>query len=159
MAFAMICRDNSNVTLVIAGTGSELSVLRNLVTKLEITSHVRFVGFRTDVSSLMVMADAFIIASEAEPFGLSILESMAIGTPVVAANSGGPKEIINDGVTGFLFAPGDVNALQATINRCLSLDSASDSTEYAREVVNSKFSAATMASKTLNIYQSSQSRV
>jgi glycosyltransferase involved in cell wall biosynthesis len=158
-AFALICRDNPNIVLIIGGSGSESANLRNLVSKLKITPNVRFVGFRTDISSLMVMADAFIIASEAEPFGLSIIESMALGTPVVAANSGGPKEIITDGVTGFLFAPRDVTSLQTTISRCLSLESDSDSTEHAREVVNSKFSAARMASKTLDIYQQCQFRV
>ena len=153
-AFAMICRDNPNVILVVAGIGSELSALRNLVTKLEITSHVRFVGFRTDVSSLMVMADAFILASEAEPFGLSILESMALETPVIAANSGGPKEIVDDAVTGFLFVPGDAINLQSTIRRCLTRESAVNLTEHAKQVVNNKFSALRMASETLSIYAS-----
>ena len=157
-ACALICRDNANVILVIAGTGSELSVLTNLATQLCITPNVRFIGFRTDVSSLMVMADSFVIASEAEPFGLSILESMSLGTPVVAANSGGPREIIDDGVTGFLFVPGDVKALQTTINRCLNLDSDSDLTEHAKDVIQSKFCALRMASKTLKIYESSAVR-
>jgi glycosyltransferase involved in cell wall biosynthesis len=155
-AFAMICRDCPNVILVIAGKGSELSALSNLVTQLEITPNVRFVGFRTDVTSLMIMADAFVIASEAEPFGLSILESMSLGTLVVAANAGGPREIIDDGVNGFLFVPGDVNDLQATITRCLNLEFVSVVTEHAKEVVNNKFSAARMAAGTLNVYTTVQ---
>jgi glycosyltransferase involved in cell wall biosynthesis len=158
-AFAIICRDNPNVTLVIAGGGSELINLRNLVTQLEITPKVRFVGFRTDVSSLMYMADVFVIASEAEPFGLSILESMSLGTPVVAANSGGPKEIIDDCLTGYLFVPGDVNDLQAAINRCLNLESPNDLTERAKQVVINKFSASRMASETLKVYDLCKARV
>jgi glycosyltransferase involved in cell wall biosynthesis len=152
-AFAIICRENPNVILVIAGDGSELVNLRNLVTQLVITPNVRFVGFRTDVSSLMVMADVFVIASEAEPFGLSILESMLLGTPVVAANSGGPKEIINDSETGFLFVPGDVDDLQATINRSLNFECSSDLIEFARRVVNNMFSASRMANESLTVYE------
>jgi glycosyltransferase involved in cell wall biosynthesis len=155
-AFAIICRDNPNVLLFIAGTGSQLSILRNLVTQLKITPNVRFVGFRTDVSSLMCMANVFVIASEAEPFGLSILESMLLGTPVVAANAGGPKEIIDDELTGFLFNPGDVNDLEATINRCLNLEGAGEVTEHAKQVVTNKFSASRMARETLHIYAVSQ---
>jgi len=154
-AFATIRRDIPNVLLVIAGGGSELPSLRNLVSQLAIMPHVRFVGFRSDVSTLMSMADVLVIASEAEPFGLSILESMSLGTPVVAANSGGPREIIDDGVTGFLFVPGDVKALQTTINHCLNLDSDSELTEHAKDVIQSKFSALRMASKTLKVYESS----
>jgi glycosyltransferase involved in cell wall biosynthesis len=155
-AVAIICRDNPNVVLVIAGAGSEITNLQNLVTQLEIAPNVRFVGFRTDVNSLMFMADVFVIASEAEPFGLSILESMALGTPVIAANSGGPKEIIDDGVTGFLFVPGDVKALQTAVNRCLNLDFASDLTEHAKDVVNNRFNASMMASETLRTYATAQ---
>ncbi len=155
-AFALICRDNANVILVIAGTGSQLSVLTTLATQLCITPYVRFIGFRTDVSSLMVMADAFVIASEAEPFGLSVLESMSLGTPVVAANAGGPKDIIDHDVTGFLFNPEDVNDLKANIHRCLSFDTVSDLTEFAKHVVTLKFSAVRMAYETLNVYKSSQ---
>ena len=153
-AFALTCRENPNLLLVIAGVGSQISALRNLVAQLEIMPFVRFVGFRTDVNSLMVLADVFVIASEAEPFGLSILESMSLGTPVVAANSGGPKEIIDDCLTGYLFVPGDVNDLQAAINRCLNLESAIDLTVRAKLVVTNKFSASRMASKTLSIYES-----
>jgi glycosyltransferase involved in cell wall biosynthesis len=151
-AFAIICRDNPNVELIIAGVGSEITNLQNLVTQLEIAPNVRFVGFRTDVSALMVMADAFVIASEAEPFGLSILESMSLGTPVVAANSAGPKEIINDGETGYLFLPGDVKDLQAAINLCLYCKSGDDSSEHAKKVVDDKFSAVRMASETIKVY-------
>jgi glycosyltransferase involved in cell wall biosynthesis len=158
-AFAIFCRDNPNGILVIAGAGSELINLRNLVTQLEITPNVRFVGFRTDVSSLMYIADVFVIASEAEPFGLSILESMSLGTPVVAASSGGPKEIIHDGETGFLFVPGDVNDLQAAINRCLNLESSIDLTERAKQVVTNKFSAFRMASETLKVYDLCNARI
>lgn len=152
-ALAEIFRDNTNIILVIAGTGSELINLRNLVTQMEITPQVRFVGFRTDVSSLMYMADVFVIASEAEPFGLSILESMSLGTPVVAAKSGGPKEIIKDGETGYHFVPGDLKNLQATINRCLNLESDVDLTERAKQVVSNKFSASRMATDTLKVYE------
>jgi glycosyltransferase involved in cell wall biosynthesis len=152
-AFAIICRNNPNVILVIAGGGSELSKLRILVTQLEITSTVRFVGFRTDVSSLMLMADVFVIASASEPFGLSILESMSLGTPVIAANSGGPKEIIDDAETGFLFVPGDVKDLQATIERCLHLESACNLIAEAKQVVNGKFSATRMAAEVFNVYE------
>lgn len=152
-AFDIICRSDPNIILVIAGDGSELNNLRNLVTKLEITPNVRFVGFRTDVSSLMHMADVFVIASEAEPFGLSILESMALGTPVIASNSGGPKEIIKAGETGYLFVPGDVHDLQTALNHCLNLESVIDLTGRAKKVVSDKFSASRMASDTLRVYE------
>jgi glycosyltransferase involved in cell wall biosynthesis len=158
-AFAIICREKANVILVIAGSGSELINLRSLVTQLDITSKVRFVGFRSDVSSLMYMADVFVIASAEEPFGLSILESMSLGTPVVAANSGGPREIIDDCLTGYLFVPRDVYDLQAAINHCLNLESAIDLTDRAKLVVTNKFSAVRMASEMLTVYDLCKSQV
>jgi glycosyltransferase involved in cell wall biosynthesis len=55
----------------------------------------------------------------AEGFGLSVVEAMACGRPVIAHNLGGPGETIVDGKTGWLFAPFDVATMSLTIERCL----------------------------------------
>jgi glycosyltransferase involved in cell wall biosynthesis len=58
----------------------------------------------------------------AEPFGLVALEAMAMGTPVVAARSGGLAEVLVDGETGYLTPPGDSNSLAAALRRVLEDD-------------------------------------
>ncbi|MCL5945326.1 MAG: glycosyltransferase, partial [Planctomycetes bacterium] len=57
-------------------------------------------GFRSDVSALMAACDIFVLPAPAEPFGLVLIEAMALGKPVIAAAAGGPLEIVADGETG-----------------------------------------------------------
>ena len=76
-----------------------------------------FVGYLAgeDLASAYASADAFIFPSRTETLGLVLLEAMAAGCPVVAANSGGIPDIVTDGVNGFLFDPKDeTGAITAT---------------------------------------------
>ena len=78
-----------------------------------------FVGYLTgtDLGSAFASADAFIFPSRTETLGLVLLEAMAAGCPVVAANSGGIPDIVTDGINGYLFAPSDDDqgAIDATL--------------------------------------------
>ena len=75
--------------------------LIDLANKLGIAQHVQFLGYRNDVLALMNKMDVVIHASvEPEPFGMVIIEAMAVGKPVIATNMGGPLEIIEDGIKG-----------------------------------------------------------
>ena len=77
---------------------------------------IRFLGFRNDVAVLMGAADIIVHCSVSpEPFGRVLVEGMLAGKPVIAANAGGPREIIEDGTTGLLVPAGDFHALAAAI--------------------------------------------
>lgn len=92
--------------------------LRTLVDTLGIRSRVDFRGFQEDVWTELRSMDVLVHASRtAEPFGQVVLEGMAAGLPVVAANEGGPTEIIDDEVSGLLYPAGDIDALAAALNR------------------------------------------
>jgi glycosyltransferase involved in cell wall biosynthesis len=67
----------------------------------------------------MQAMDVVVHASDSEPFGIVIVEGMALGKPVIAGDKGGPTEIIEPGVTGVLTPYGDAAALAAAINRYL----------------------------------------
>jgi len=91
---------------------------------LGIESRVDFLGFRDDVPRLLGDLDILVHASTSpEPFGQVIVEGMAAGLPVIASAAGGPLEIVDDGVDGFLFPPGDVAALAERL-RLLAGDAA-----------------------------------
>ena len=81
--------------------------LQELANDLGIARRVEFLGFVSDPISRLVDFDSLVLASEAEPFGLAILEGMSAGIPVVATASGGALEIIDDEQSGLLFAPND----------------------------------------------------
>jgi len=85
--------------------------LEELAASLGVTDSVTFTGRRTDVPRLMAAADIFAMPSLEEPFGLVFAEAMAMRLPVVALDSGGTREVVEDGVTGLLSEPGDLQAL------------------------------------------------
>jgi glycosyltransferase involved in cell wall biosynthesis len=68
---------------------------------------VIFTGSRADVPLLLKSFDILVHPADREPFGRVIMEAMALGVPVVATASGGPSEIIEEGISGFLVDVGD----------------------------------------------------
>jgi glycosyltransferase involved in cell wall biosynthesis len=79
--------------------------LHALAADLGIADAVGFLGPREDIPEILRALDLLLVPSWEEPFGRTILEGMATGTPVVATSIGGPAEIISDGVDGRLLAP------------------------------------------------------
>jgi len=90
---------------VIAGEGSQKPLLQAAIERRGLKKHVVLLGFQEDTTSLVYAADLFVLPSPAEPFGLAILEAMALGKPVIAMRAGGPLEIVEDEVTGVLCPP------------------------------------------------------
>jgi glycosyltransferase involved in cell wall biosynthesis len=85
----------------------------------DLLPHVLFLGHRQDVPLIMRAADIVVIPSVFESFGMAVIEAMTIGTPVVATNAGGPREIIKHGKTGLLVPPEDPVALASGIRQLL----------------------------------------
>jgi glycosyltransferase involved in cell wall biosynthesis len=92
------------------------SRLTDLAEELGLTPRVRFAGHREDALALMAECDVVChCAIEPEPFGMVVLEAMALGLPVVASRTGGPAELLDHGRTGVLVPPGDPAALGAEL--------------------------------------------
>ena len=95
------------------------SHVQRLAAQTAIKPHIRFLGHRQDVPLLMRAADMVVSPSDFESFGMTIIEAMITGTPVVATNAGGPGEIIEHSVTGLLVSPGQPAALASAIRRII----------------------------------------
>lgn len=109
------------VRLLVAGDGPERAALEALARRLGVRERAVFRGTVPPdaVPRMMAAADAFCLPSMYEGRPIALLEASAAGLPVVAAPVGGVPELIEDGVNGFLFAPGDPEDLAATLNRAL----------------------------------------
>lgn len=109
------------VGLIIAGDGTYRRSLEARAASLGLDGQVRFEGF-VDESRLRALyrsADLTIVPSLYEPFGLVTLEAMASGTPLVVAEVGGLREIVQHGVTGLRFRPGDARGLARAATKVL----------------------------------------
>ena len=95
-ALAELKSTETNFSLQIAGDGPEFHSLRALSTELGINENVQFLGRRNDIPNLMKNADLFVLPSLREPFGIIVLEAMAMGTPIIATRCEGPLEILDD---------------------------------------------------------------
>ncbi|HUF01613.1 MAG TPA: glycosyltransferase family 4 protein [Gaiellaceae bacterium] len=109
------------VTLLVAGDGPDLESVRAVASELDLRDRVRFLGAldRRGVLTLFRAVDASLLSSSWENFPHTVVESLAVGTPVVATQVGGVAEIVHDGENGLLVAPGDVAGLAEAIRRLM----------------------------------------
>ncbi len=130
--------------------------LERLVRELKLESRVRFIGKMDDVAPLFCALDIFVSASQSESFGLAIAEAMNTGTPVVATETEGARELIRDGATGLLLKVRDVGALAEAIGTLLGDEERRQRIgQSAREEVRLRFSLDRMVDATEQIYQES----
>ena len=112
-------RERVPSVLVLVGDGPERQVAEDEARALGVLGDVRCLGKIDAVAPLLAAADLYLLPSESESFGLSALEALASGVPVVASNIGGLPEVVRDGVTGALRPVGDVDGMAAAAVRLL----------------------------------------
>lgn len=143
-----------DVRCVVAGQGAQKEMLTAQIEAAGLQGVVQLLGFRTDAQALIQAGDIFVLPSLAEPFGLVILEAMALARPVIATNAGGPPEIVEDGVTGLLVPPSDPPALAAAIQRLFADRQATEAMgRRGKERFEARFTAARMAQDMLALYR------
>jgi len=95
--------------------------LRELAQRLGIANQVTFMGYRQDAVEIMSELCACCLTSAREPFPRTILEAQFIGCPVVASNTGGCPEMVQDGLNGLLFPVASINAPENLASQVLRL--------------------------------------
>ena len=120
-AVELLKKKYSRIRCLLIGNPAEnpeyFEALKAAVISKKLTENVLFVGFRKDVHNLINALDILVHTSiKAEPFGRVLLEGMALGRPVIATKIGGPLEIIEDCVSGYLVPPNDPATLARAID-------------------------------------------
>jgi mannosylfructose-phosphate synthase len=162
-AFAGVARA-SDLALVIGGGSSQpearerqvLAVLKELAAAHHVDARVTFTGYITDAELpyFYRRARAFVLPSRFEPFGMTALEAMACGTPVVATNLGGLARYLRDGYDALLADPSDAEALAAAILRAATdEDLAARLVAAGHETIAREFTWEAIAEKHLAFYE------
>jgi len=130
-AASIICRARQDVQFIIAGAEQERGEpfterLKALAESQGISERIRFLGPVREIALLLAALDVVVVPSWNEGFSLVVIEAMAAGRPCVATDIGGPREIITDGETGLLFAPGDWNSLAEKLLQLLASEELRD---------------------------------
>jgi glycosyltransferase involved in cell wall biosynthesis len=98
-----------DVHCLLVGGGFEEQLLRDLVTELDCESYVHLIDSEEDVRPYLEAIDIFVLSSISETFSNAALEAMAMGLPVVLPGVGGCPEMVEHGITGFIYETGDLS--------------------------------------------------
>lgn len=109
--------------LLMIGDGPERQNIEEHCRTLNICNDIRFLGKQEQVDEILSITDLFVLPSQYESFGLSALEAMACGVPVISTNAGGLPEINVQGVTGYMSEVGDTDDMAQHAIEILSNDS------------------------------------
>jgi glycosyltransferase involved in cell wall biosynthesis/SAM-dependent methyltransferase len=112
---ARACRRDSRLVFLMTGAGPLSDRVHKRIEKMALGNSLRFLGQVEKVSEYMSAYDVLILPSRFDGRPVAVLESLALGVPVIASRVGALPELIQEGVTGFLCEPGDVGAFAERI--------------------------------------------
>ncbi len=145
-------RERVPCVLVMVGDGPERGAAEEEARNLGVTADVRFLGKIDAVAPLLAAADVYVFPSESESFGLSALEALASGVPVVAARVGGVPDVVRDGVTGALLPLGDVDGMAEATVRFLDPVRWAEASRAAQDDAHVRFATADVVARYERLY-------
>lgn len=160
-ALPRIRRTHPGTTLTVAGDGTQLDWLIDQARKHKVLKATSFVGHLDHDAAVHMLhtADAAVLPSHYEPFGIVALEAAATGIPLVVADVGGLGEAVIDGHTGMSYPPRDVAALAAAVRSVLDDPQAAQQRAVAaRERLTSDFEWHCIADETAQVYLAAKRR-
>jgi N-acetyl-alpha-D-glucosaminyl L-malate synthase BshA len=108
--------------LLLVGDGPDRSECERLCRQLDLCDHVKFLGKQDALVEILTASDIFLIPSQSESFGLSALEAMSCGVPVVSSSVGGLPELVRHNETGFIAEIGDIDRMSKYVIDLLTND-------------------------------------
>ncbi|HEV7847367.1 MAG TPA: glycosyltransferase family 4 protein [Thermoleophilaceae bacterium] len=123
-AFRLVADEHPDAKLYLVGEtpGPYPDAIRDYVASTSLESRIKLEPATEDAYAWHLLADVFALASDVESSPLSVIEAMALETPVVASRVFGLPELIEEGRSGFMFEPNDLGELASTLDRVLGMD-------------------------------------
>ena len=150
----MLKERTPKIKIIIVGQGPLELALDKQARDLGVGDLVFFLGFREDVPRILASLDCFVLSSEQEGLGGSIMDAMASRLPVVATQVGGIPEVVLHDETGFLVSPRSPRALAEAIYAVYhDAELARRFGDRGYQVVHERFSSLAMARKTIALYK------
>ena len=153
-AASILAKTSHPIAIIIVGTGSEETTLRDMVQTLDLSDKVFFSGFVKDVSPYLNAADVYVNCSiGTEATSLAIAEAMSLSLPIVASNYGGNPDMVKDGLNGILVPPKNPRILAEALSVMTDEALRRRFGKHSYEIYASQFSAVTMARAHEAFYQ------
>jgi|WetSurMetagenome_2_1015567.scaffolds.fasta_scaffold00022_51 glycosyltransferase involved in cell wall biosynthesis len=140
--------------VLFVGGGEGMQDLRSFARERNVADRVHFLGYRSDIPSVLKASDVYVHSSNWEGFGLAVVEAMAGGVPVVASDVEGLNEVVQNGTSGLLFKKGDPADLARNIGLVLSDVALRDRLKAGGDARARDFSVETTVSRFIEEYGS-----
>lgn len=138
--------------LVIVGEGPEKKSLEKLIKKLELDNHVLLLGQQENIPQILKSSDLFVLPSITEAFGLVLLEAMAASKPIIASQTGGIPEIVENRKSGILVEPKNSEKLAEAICDLMRNEALQQKLAFVGNHRVKEFDSKIMAKKTADLY-------
>lgn len=150
--------DRLPVRMVIAGSGPLERELRALADRLGIADRVAWLGERGDIPEILRAVDVYLLASKFEPFGVSVLEAMAAGLPIIATDVNELPSILERGHAGVLVPPGKPAALADAIESLAAhADQRAELGARAQQIARARYSLSAAVAAYVALYEEVES--
>ncbi|MBR4955082.1 MAG: glycosyltransferase, partial [Clostridia bacterium] len=154
-AFAKAKKECPNIKLLIGGDGEEMPRLRQMVDNLGIKDSVAFLGWVANVPEFFTVCDIDVLCSISESFPYSILEGIREGCAIITSDVGGMRNLVDNGVNGYIFKPGDSDAFADYIADLVkNPDKRNTFAQLLHRKASELYSIDKMANTQLEIYES-----
>ncbi len=152
-AAALVLLELPQSYFLVVGEGEEESSLRSLARELGIAQNVLFLGKRSDVPALLDTLDVGVLSSHWESFSNAILEYLAAGIPVVCTDVGGCRDVVVEGINGYIVPPADPRAMAEKIVLLLHRHFSQGECQRLRRRVMKKYSVEAMVEGHQSLYR------
>jgi glycosyltransferase involved in cell wall biosynthesis len=143
-----------HIKFLLVGDGILRRSIEKLIEKLNLKNCIILTGWRRDIPQILSAIDVFVLTSLWEGLPITILEATASSKPVISTHTGGVAEVIVEGKSGFLVAPGDMNKMSERITVLIKDENLRRQIgQNARAGLDSNFMLTNMISKTENLYK------
>jgi glycosyltransferase involved in cell wall biosynthesis len=146
----------SNLHLILAGKGMDTEPYSGLIASSPLRDRIHVAGFRTDAPELIAASDVLAQPSRSgEGLPRAVMEAMGSGTPVVITDTGGGKEVVEDGISGFVVPVEDPKAIAHSIIRLYNDPAlAATMSAHAKSSIQNEFSSTKTVAKYIDYFQS-----
>lgn len=154
-AVPLILKDVPEAVFVFAGDGPQRENISTRIAGLDVAKNVILLGLRGDVPDILKSLDLFVLPTQQEALGTAFLEAMAMEKPVIGTDVGGVREVITDGVNGYLVEPQNPSALaEKAVTLLRDKDLARKMGAEGRRIVEGTYTAEKMCQGMFSLYAS-----
>lgn len=148
----LVCREFPRARFVLAGDGILRRDIARLIRRQGLDGNFVLAGWRRDIPEFLAGLDIFCLTSLWEGLPIAVIEAMASSLPVVCTDTGGVRELVDDGANGFIVPPGDMEAMAAVIVRLIKDKGLREAMGRKAAALPEEYDAAAMVRRTEQVY-------